>query len=281
MNKLILILLFLFAFSPVHAATDIVNDGTLSTNLIACFELDEASGVRVDSTVNAYVLTDNNTVGSGTGKDGKTAADFEAGNSEYLSRTSDGAFDPGGDWSVSYWFKPETLSGVFQIIGKDSGGAGTLRAWGVDTGSTGVIGSFYKNGASFTFGSTDDSQMSNGNWSHVVITVDVSATAYIYYIDGSPVADTNAASAATNVQAGTADFAIGAKSGGGNYVDGLMQKVAVWDKVVSSGEVTSLYDSGNVLPCVAAAPPEVEGFEWGQIIMNEYNKMAYLFSKFI
>lgn len=50
---------------------------------VAAWALDEASGTRADS-VGSNDLTDNNTVGSGTGKF-DTAADFEADNSERLT----------------------------------------------------------------------------------------------------------------------------------------------------------------------------------------------------
>jgi len=41
----------LFRVYKAGAATDIVNDGTLSVNLISCWELNETSGTRVDACI--------------------------------------------------------------------------------------------------------------------------------------------------------------------------------------------------------------------------------------
>ena len=86
-------------------------------NVMAHWELEETSGTRVDSdTDTAYDLTDNNTTGSGTGKQG-TAADFTP--NDNLSRAAS------GDWgyrydgsaandnlSASFWFKADSVAGA-------------------------------------------------------------------------------------------------------------------------------------------------------------------------
>src|SRR5574341_2164717 len=53
-------------------------------NLISFWELEEASGTRLDATASDNDLTDNNTVTQATGKVGN-AAQFTRANTEYLS----------------------------------------------------------------------------------------------------------------------------------------------------------------------------------------------------
>ena len=260
----ILLILFTLPLS-VFGATDIVNDATIKVDLVECWPLDESSGARTGASSNAYVLTDINSVGSGTGKDGETAADFENSGSEreYLARASDGAFDPGGDWSVSVWLKPETLSGDMQVIGKDDGsGSDNSRAWRVNTqgGGSGVAkgGAFYRSGTGVnTFDNQDSAELADDSWVHWVITVDVSATDIKQYINGFEVNATNIASAATSVWVGDAELSVGALGNDvGQFYDGLMQKLSFWSRAITSAEVTSIYDSGDVLPCIAVSGVE-------------------------
>jgi len=51
----------------------------------------------------------------------------------------------------------------------------------------------------------------------------------------------------TGCQDGTNNFLIGAIHGGGDYMDGLVDEVGIWNKVLTSGEITDLYNSGSGL----------------------------------
>ena len=95
----------------------------LTDNLIAFWELEEASGTRNDAHGSNH-LTDNNTVAQGTGKVGN-CADFELDNSEYLSIADNAALSVGDeDFTIQAWFNIEANPGFRQgIVGKSSGGA--------------------------------------------------------------------------------------------------------------------------------------------------------------
>lgn len=81
--------------------------GLLLTDLVAHWDLSEASGQRNDSHVNALHLTDNNTVGSSTGVDGvSTCASFDHTASEYLSRADNVLLDPEDQhFTVNFWVR--------------------------------------------------------------------------------------------------------------------------------------------------------------------------------
>ena len=81
--------------------------GLLLTDLVAHWDLSEASGQRNDSHTNALHLTDNNTVGSSTGVDGvSTCASFDHTASEYLSRADDVLLEPEDQhFVVNFWVR--------------------------------------------------------------------------------------------------------------------------------------------------------------------------------
>lgn len=81
-----------------------------TTGLVSFWKLDEASGSRADSH-GSNTLTDNNTVGQGAGEVFANAADFERGNSEYLSITdaSQSGLDITGDMTICAWVNAESF----------------------------------------------------------------------------------------------------------------------------------------------------------------------------
>ena len=106
-----LFLTLLFIATPVYAA-DIINHAGLSDNIVSCWNMDEASGTRVDSvTASGNDLTDTNTVGSGTAHLGTNAADFEVSNGDETLEITDGdhggSLDMDGDWTIAGWVNTE------------------------------------------------------------------------------------------------------------------------------------------------------------------------------
>ena len=80
------------------------------------WRLEEESGTRYDGSPNGNHLADHDTVGWGTGQIGR-AADFEAGNGEYLSisDTVQSGLDVTGSLTLVGWMNPESLDSL-QIL---------------------------------------------------------------------------------------------------------------------------------------------------------------------
>jgi hypothetical protein len=229
-----------------------------TTNLVAYWKLNETSGTRADQTANGNTLQDNNTVLYGTGKI-DNAADFEATNTEYLSiahGSQTGLELTNNDMSFSFWVNLETAvsASAVTIFSKNTGGAGN-----------GYYCQHYTNAGSdkvwFTWenGSSDQAAavmaLGTGTWHHIVVTVDVSASGagILFYLDGSAVTPVNVSGSNTTTSAGTRNFTMGGAASAGSF-DGLIDEFGVWDRVLTSGEVTTLYNSGNGLTY-----PEVSG----------------------
>jgi hypothetical protein len=92
------------------------------SSAVAAWALDEASGTRVDQ-VGSNDLTDNNTVGSGTGIFGGSAADFEADNDEYLSHADNADLSTGDiTFMLRVWVKLESKRQYGSMVNKWTSG---------------------------------------------------------------------------------------------------------------------------------------------------------------
>lgn len=113
--------------------------GLLLTDLVAHWDLSEASGQRNDSHTNALHLTDNNTVGSGTGVDGvSTCASFDHTASEYLSISDNVLFDPEDQhFTVNFWVR--RTAGTSSYPGYISKGNSSISGggWNITPGAPG------------------------------------------------------------------------------------------------------------------------------------------------
>lgn len=92
---------------------------TLLADLVWWYRLNEASGARLDAHTGLYHLTDTNTVLSAAGQMSGLAADFERGNSEFLT-IADAVWNTFGNESVAWWgwFNIESQFGTDTLIGK-------------------------------------------------------------------------------------------------------------------------------------------------------------------
>lgn len=86
-----------------------------------------------------------------------------------------------------------------------------------------------------------------GSWKHIVATYDgdSAANGLTIYVDGSSATQTTSDSGTyTAMENTTAALNMGRSERGSQYFDGKIDEVSLWDKELSSAEVTSLYNSG-------------------------------------
>lgn len=234
MRKLHLLLLS-FLLLPL-ASSAYVEDLTP----VSHWTCDEVSGTRSDSnTVTANDLTDINTVLYSAGKL-ENACDFEDANAEKLSGTNEYDNTAG---SISFWFKIENL--------KTSGYSPIFLSNNLNTSSNGVSVRYnytdaktyvsIGTGAEYITGVT---ALTAGTWYHMVVVWDTS-NGYVY-LNGAD--DTNTTSAPFTVGNGDSNFYIGTGAYySTRYYDGLIDEVSIFDYALTSGNVTTLYNSGTPL----------------------------------
>jgi len=231
---------------------------SLNTDLISYWKLDESSGNRADSFA-SNTLTDNNTVGSATGKI-NLGADFERSASEYLSITdgSQAGLDlgaGGADFSLSLWVKIESNPTQWFMTGADdraliskytsvSNQRSFFLEYGYD-GTNYVFASHVTNdGTTLVSNKVVCGNLTTGSFYHVAVTYDASASLFTWYLNGSLVGTTAGVSSIFN---STAPFQLGALSQQGAYMDGILDEVGIWSRVLSADDITTLYNSGSGL----------------------------------
>lgn len=226
----------------------------ITDNLLGYWKCDETSGTNLnDSIGTADGTLTNTTFGSG-GKinygllsDALTAHGVGLGTSSQIDIR-------GGAFSFSAWFN--CSSGHGGVIYVDTPTSGTLSgAWNywsvyVDVSDGKVKFSVYSDPSGYNAGTyanqSSTSAYHDGAYHHVVCTISSAGVMHIY-VDGSTV---EAASSTLNnyktMQTGKNKY-IGQNWDGNNCFWGYIDEVGVWNKELTSGEVTALYNSGDGL----------------------------------
>lgn len=225
---------------------------SLNSGLIAYWKLEETSGTRVDSepTVPAHNLTDNNTVTSTTGII-STAALFTSVNNESLSEADSTDISVADiDFSCVAWVKFTTVAASQDIVSHYSA-TGNQRSWVMRYNASTGKGSFIvsNNGtATVTLEATAFGNLTTATWYMIFVSHDSVNNLLIISINDSTRATV---SHTTGVFDSSAAFRIGENAGGGNPVNGAVDEVGFWKRVLTTAEVTELYNSGAGKTCCA------------------------------
>lgn len=226
----------------------------LTDSLVSYWKLDEASGNALDAH-GSNDLTDNNTVGSGTGKI-NNARDFEADNSEYFSHAHNSDFSVAGGISFTWaaWINAENLDTTQTVLCKyDNTFEGSDYVLWYVSGIAKFQWIVY-DGVGGQTDMTDDGHFgpSTGTWYHIVAWYDADVDEIGIAIN----AEAAWTAAASSGPAGTSSaFNMGRLVDIGFDWDGRIDEVGFWKRVLTSTERTQLYNGGAGLayPFSAAA----------------------------
>jgi hypothetical protein len=218
----------------------------LLDNLVSYWKLDEAAGQRNDSHGTNH-LTDNNTVTQAAGKLGN-AAQFVTANSEFLSIPDNNSLDFTTAFTLSVWlyfdaFPRQTIASKWLYSSQSS--------WALESQS--AINLALWIAAGVVDGGTGGRQCNPGfvasTWHHVIVVYDGSQSSeqdrVAFYIDGVFKANTNIGPTAASLPNSASDFDLG----GGWYFGavkfgGRMDAVGLWNRALTAGERTFLYNGG-------------------------------------
>lgn len=245
--SLLIVVLFGLSALPSYAAP-LFDDNPGTTNLAACWSMNEVSGSRADSSANAYTLTDNNTVASTTGKVGN-AASFIRENSERLS-IADNANLSGGsvDLYIAGWVRKPSFAAAQAIVGKVSGSTYEYEMY-----FSAAKPSMYKdpNAVSSTWGS----DLSTNTWYFVEFYHNTTADVIAVSVNRGTDVTT---STATNINDTAGAFWVGGNPSGAGveYYTGEIDELIVYRRIPTNLERNWLYNSGNGRACSdVVAPP--------------------------
>ena len=143
--------------------------------------------------------------------------------------------------SIGVWIKT-TVSGMIVNWGTNSPG----QRFGirVNVNSYGTYGALKAEvNSGYTTGTTD---LRDGNWHHIVVTASsgISANQFKLYVDGSLETVSSSMSRTMNT-ANSGDVYLGSYTGSNHFFNGDMDKFGIWNKELSSTEITALYNSGD------------------------------------
>ena len=217
---------------------------SLLTGLSCWVSMDEASGNRVDSSVNGLVFTQVGTVPSVAGKINNGIA---TASSQYLRNQTDMEFfdaTTGTGMSVSFWVKASTFSHGRPILGRKNSNLTANKLWDffMYDGSNPSMAFNYGTGGS-CFPPVPDSWFTVDTWHHIVARVSPGDNSLIEVI----VNNRTSAYYTDTVFTHKTDIAVPLTLGwtySNSFVDGNLDEFALWQRVISDDEVSRLYNSG-------------------------------------
>lgn len=225
---------------PTAAAAD----STLLTGLVSYWSLDESSDGSVpvtrEDSVGANDLTDNNTTASAAGQN-NAAASFVEVNSEQLTKTDFVAPD---SFTVAGWVYPSDDPSNSGVIGA-TGAWPNSSQFTVLFQAANTITGLVSDGAAFKTAVTYDTAAPfAGRWSFFVMWFDAGdKTCHISVNNDVTDKLSNDGALAGTPYRTAATLRVG-NATGPSFLNGLVDEVAVWSRVLTADERTCLYAAG-------------------------------------
>ena len=211
---------------------------TDGTNLIGCWNMDETSeydgtsGEVIDSSSVAHHGTATGYPDKvDTGKVGKSRS-FN-GSSDYITVANHADFNGMTAFTISAWIKTTDTTATRTICRKNNGwdfafgwgGTDKLRIW-------------MNSGSGWEYAGDSSTQINDGAWHWVVARYD--GTALKLYVDNAQEATNTLPSRTTSTSTDPVYIGTGNQSWNGE-----LDQVCIWKRALTTGEMTSIYNSGS------------------------------------
>lgn len=217
----------------------------LSDNQVLALKLDESSGDAADASGNGYTYTNNGSTPFAAAKINNGANFGTSNTTKYFKRTDSIGFTTNSSIviSVSAWVYFQTGFGnndatmIFSVRSANSfhmifnvrGNAGGATGKDMECYMLGVTG--INNKIDHTF--------NTGQWYHLVWVINGSS--YNFYVDGTSIG--TGTMSYPSGSAGSAESDLGGNNIG-SFMRGYIDELYVWNRALTSGDVTALYNSG-------------------------------------
>jgi len=214
---------------------------SLLTNIVAYYKTDESSGDAADS-VGSRTLVNTNTVGYVAGKI-NNASDLGTSNTnKRLLYTTDSYGITTGAISISGWVKMNTeiASGDIRFMEHRNGANGISNyvEYQFNGGTRRIKIGRDRSGAGVEV-VYSTLTMGTSNYYHFAMCYD--GTTIEGYVDGASIGTIASSGSGGAITSG---FCVGATVNGFLYASALVDEIGLWDKRLSSAEVTELYNGG-------------------------------------
>lgn len=191
-------------------------------------------------------LTNNAGVTRGVGPTNNlpNAASFDAGSSQYLSIADNAVLSITGNLQIIAWARTATKNVNRNVIGKWNGGAGQ-RSYQLAYLTATDRFAFFTSSTGANSASVSDAVLGNvsvDTWYFLSVQHDLAAGKLRIRTDTR--AYTEAAAPGVGIFDGSAAFQISGITGG-NYWNGLIGPVAIWDRLLTRSEEEQIYNGGQ------------------------------------
>jgi len=218
-------------------------DYTADANCIFAYLMNDGSTDETDDSGNGITGTQtsgtiptSSTVPSGYSG---TSRDFELTESEYLYNSSVGGLSGDSEFTVAAWIRMESTSSDVGLVHFWETSGGAYFQWDFDTGTDGMELKLSTDGYNVaTTAYPDTGSMSASTWYHVAVTWDGSTIRW--YLNGSADGTDSFSGSFTT---GNAKLYVGDEYSGLGF-DGLIDEVILFDRELSSSEISDIYTDG-------------------------------------
>ncbi len=216
---------------------------SLLTSLVAYWKLEEASGTRVDATSRGNDLTDVNTVGQAAGKVGN-AASFVAANSERLTILDNADLSLNAtSFTIGFWVKFTTLYDAEFLLAKGAWNSVANQEYGISHDLGVITGMLrYDNTHAIYLNLTALGEPTVNTWYYLMMWYDLATSkAYLSVGNGTP----ESGDLVGGARNGAGTFFLGDEGRLGSLLNGALDEVGIWKRILTATERTALYNSGN------------------------------------
>jgi hypothetical protein len=165
---------------------------------------------------------------------------LESGSSQYFAKASPTGLAQTDDITCMAWIKLESYTGAVQVI--MSRANGSTDGWNFYIGTSGQVVLGGARAADDLVSSYQSVPL--GKWTHVAVSIDMSGTSGLVYIDGVLVPSLYTNNGNSAFLTPTADFRIGAGTGGTLLFDGKIAQAGLFDAVISASTIRSYMSQG-------------------------------------
>jgi hypothetical protein len=206
------------------------------SGLVAAFAFNEGTGTTVSSAVGGLTGTISGATWTSGGRYGK-ALSFNGTNS-VVTIADSSALDLTTGMTLEAWVDPATVGGWESIILKERPSAPGLSYGMYASTNVNAPGGYINTGGS-DVAATGTSALTPGTWAHLALTYDGSNLRL--YVNGTLVRTTaNTGSLITS----TGNLSIGGNSIWGEYFNGLIDEVRVYNRALSQSEIQTDMNTG-------------------------------------
>ncbi len=220
-----------------------VKSDPLAQGLAGRWKMDETSGVTTyDSSGNGRTGTLTNMDPATDWVAGKSgnALDFD-GTNDFVNVPYDASLSLNSKVSAAAWINKDTQTGYDCLIANGSSTSNKDNYWFGTSGDEIYFG--YSYSGTWHEATTSNVNLPANTWVHIAFTYDDTSDQVVFYKDGSPVS-TQTITGNLNQSTNTGAVTIG-KSRFGEYFDGTIDDIRLYNRVLTPAEVLAIYQKGG------------------------------------